>query len=73
MSNTRFLLDCDLRHSEFGGVRLAFVCRNEPTCLFEQAIHLFERDALGLWQKCPEENGVSDVADHKEEEISPPL
>jgi hypothetical protein len=73
MSSPRFLLDLLLRDREFGGLTLAFVCRNEPTCLFEQAIHLFEWDALGLWQKCPEENGIGDVADDKEEEIPPAL
>lgn len=73
MSSSRFLLDLLLRGREFGDMTHAFVCRNEPTCFFEQVIHLFERDALGLWQKCPEENGISDVADDKKEEIPPTL
>lgn len=73
MSSPRFLLDLLLRDCELGGITVAFLCRNEPTCLFEQAIHLFKRDALGLWQKCPEENSIGDVADDKEEEIPPAL
>lgn len=73
MLSTRFLLDCDLRHSKCSGIIQASVCWNKPACAFEQVIHLFERDALGLRQKCPEENSISDVADDKEEEISPAL
>lgn len=70
MSSARFLLD--LRGRELGGMS-GSLARNEPTSLFEQAIHLFERDALGLRQKSPEENSIGDVADDKEEEIPPAL
>lgn len=73
MSSTRFLLNLHLRDCKLGGMTPAFVCRNEPTSLFEQAIHLFKRNSLGLWQKRPEENSIRDIADNKEEEIPPAL
>jgi hypothetical protein len=73
MSSARLLLDLLLRGREFGGTSDGSLARNEPTGLFEQAIHLFERDALGLRQKSPEENSIGDVADDKEEEIPPTL
>lgn len=73
MSSTGFFLDLIACYDEFGGKALVLMCRNEPACLFKQAIHLLKGDALSLWQKCPKENGVSDIADDKEEEIPPAL
>jgi hypothetical protein len=73
MDGARFFLDLLLRDREFGGMTPAFVCGNEPTGLFEQTIHLLERNALGLRQKCPEKDSIGDIANDKEEKIPPAL
>ena len=43
--------------------------RHKERCVCEKIIHLFERQALGLWQEQIEEHGVGEVADDEDEVV----